>query len=372
MSDNEPSGWQKSALIINSDERITHIVSHQLSLFGWQTEEATTIPQALELLNAKQWYLIFFSHTLRAQPALPVERQLERLQPDAHLFRLQGERSEDPTDSPVRDIFCELELSAGDEQAGVRLLRRWLPVVEERITELQDAVELPIDTCSDSPIIGACPAMQETRRHLARLSGTREPCLITGAEGTGKLLVARTLHEMRHQEGEAMTLIMCEEENEKLSTGEHSLLSGVMKTDWRGTIYLTQLEMASDKLQSALLDLDYSTGASTSIIASSCRNLHEMVECGAFSAELYSRLMNYIHLPPLKDRREDIGLLLAHFVGRFINKPHMRVSQLAWKLLQEHAWEFNLPELHSVALNAVASGAGAICVMDIPFANEKQ
>ena len=370
MSNKEPSDWQKSALVINSDERISHIVRHLLSLFGWQTEEATTITQALELLRAGQWHLILFSHTLRGEPASTIERQLEQIQPDAHLFLLKAELAEDSTDSPVHDIFCELDLSLGNEQAGINMFCEWLPVVEKRIIELQNAIQIPIDRCSDSPIIGTSPAIQETRRQLARLAGTREPCLITGEEGTGKLLVARALHEMRYRDGEPITLIMCEEESEKLADGERSLLSDVVNADRRGTILLRQLDMASDKLQAALLDLDFGAASSASIVASSCRDIHEMVERRAFRDDLYRRLKSHIYLPPLRDRREDTGLLLAHFLERFVNRPYVRVSRQAWNILQNHDWQFNLPELHSVALNAVANGAGAVCVMDIPFTHD--
>lgn len=370
MSLSDPNGSQKTALVINSDEHILEIISNQLALFGWHVEGATTIPQALRLLRSAKWQLIFFSRTLHGKSCLPVERQIEGLQPDAHLFLLRDERATTTTDSPARDIFCELQLSRGDEQVGVQMLHNWMPVVEERIAELQDAIRLPIESSSHSPLIGMCPAIHEARRQVAVLASTFEPCLITGEEGTGKLSVARNLHELRYTGGEPMTLIMCEEENEKFGIDETSLLSKVMRAKKPGTIFLRQLEMASDKVQVALLNLDFDPSASVSIVASSCRDLFEMAKHGNFSAELCDRLKNRIYLPPLNERREDVGLLIPHFVKRFVNKPYVRISRRAWVLLQEHDWKFNLPELHSVALNAVASGAGAICVMDIPFANE--
>lgn len=371
MPDNVSDEPQKSALVINSRPYILNIISNQLALFGWQTEAAATISQALELILRDKWQLIFFSHTLQGAPCSRVEHQLEHFQADAHFFLIKDDVQGEPSPLSVRDIFCEIDLSGGNEQAGIGMLHRWLPVVEERIFELRDAVTLPTDLSSDSPIIGACPAMREARRQVALLAETREPCLITGEEGTGKLLVARTLHEMRYTDGEQLTLIMCEEENERLGAGGHPLLLDIAQSNQCGTILLSQLEAASDELQTILLNPDYEMGAHQSIVASSCRDLHAMVMSGTFRAELYDRLKHYIYLPPLRERREDIGLLLSHFVRQFVNRPYVRVSQRAWKLLHEHDWEFNLPELHSVALNAVASGAGMICVMDITFSTEE-
>lgn len=369
MPDNMPVEPPKSALVINSRQHTLDIISNQLGFFGWHMEAATSVAQALELILREKWQLIFFSRTLQGTPCSRAE-QLEHFQADAHFFLINDDLDGDPPSLMVRDIFCEIDLSGGNEQAGVAMLHRWLPVVENRISELRDAVALPIASSSNSPIIGTCPALREARRQVALLAETREPCLITGEEGTGKLLLARTLHEMRHADSAPLTLVLCEEENERLVTsGGRPLLSGAARVSQRGTILLRQLETACDELQTILLALDYGTGAPRSIIASSCRDLCELVNGGTFRAELYNRLKNHIYLPPLRERREDIGLLIAHFVRQFVNRPYVRVSQQAWKLLQNHTWEFNLPELHSVALNAVASGAGSICVMDIPFAN---
>lgn len=362
-----PDVRNKLSLIISSNQHILNLVGDQLALAGWYTEKAETVPQALELLHRTKWQLIFFSRTLHGQPCLPVEQRLERLQPNAHFFLLMDAQSCNTTESPVRDIFCEVDLSANNEQAGINTLRIWLPLVDERIAELKDAVILPIEKYTKSPIVGECQAIQKARRQIDVLAHTSEPCLITGENGTGKLSVARAIHERRCGSDEPMVLIMCEEENENFDTVRRSLLSEVMKKKECGSILLSQLDAASDRLQAALLDLDYEVSAYMKIIASSCHNLQEMVEQGRFSVELYNRLKNYIYLPSLKERREDIGLLIAHFVEQFVNKSYVRVSQQAWKLLQEYEWKFNLPELHNVAINAVASGAGAICLMDIPL-----
>jgi len=365
-----PDVRNKLSLIISSDQRILSFVGDQLALAGWYTEKAETNPQALELLRGVKWHLVFFSHTLSGESCLPIEQQIESLQPDAHLWLLADKQTGNIA-SPVRDIFCELEVGIGSEQDNVGMLRRWLSIIENRIAELQDAVVLPISTAETESIIGECPAVQEARRQIQSLTSAHEPCLITGEHGTGKLELARTIHELRYRGEGQMTLIMCEEENENFNTGRHSLLSEVQNGKPRGTIFINQIELASERVQAALLNLDYKPDSALSIIAGSCKDLRGMVEQGTFSTELYNRLKNYIYLPPLRDRREDIGLLIAHFVKNFVSKPYVRVSRRAWELLQGYCWEFNLPELHSVALNAISGGAGAICAADLPFFDDE-
>ncbi len=365
-----PDVRSKLSLIISSDQRILNFVGDQLALAGWHTEKAETVSQALELLRDVKWHLIFFSHTLSGEACLPIEQQLESLQPDAHLWLLADKQTGDIS-SPVRDIFCELEISIRSEQDNIGMLRRWLSIIENRIAELQDAVILPINTAETESIIGECPAIQEARRQIQSLTSTHEPCLITGEHGTGKLELARTLHELRYRDEGQMMLIMCEEENENFKTGRHSFLSEVQNGKLRGTIFVSQIELASERVQAALLNLGYNQDSALSIIVSSCKDLRGMVKQGTFSTELYHRVKNYIYLPPLRDRREDIGLLIAHFVKSFFSKPYVRVSRRAWELLQGYCWEFNLPELHSVAVNAISSGAGAICAADLPFLGDE-
>src|SRR3712207_423965 len=94
----------KSALVIHSNEFVFDFISDHLALSGWQTLWASTWERALDLLRAGTWSLVFFSRTLSAGSCLLVEKRLERLQPEAHIFLLTDERTREVGESPVRDL----------------------------------------------------------------------------------------------------------------------------------------------------------------------------------------------------------------------------------------------------------------------------
>lgn len=357
----------QTALVIERDEHVFTALKDQIASLGWSAQWAATNAQAIESLRSIKWPLIFFNRNLRDGPALPVEQQIETLQPAAHLILLTNQRNREVRESPVRDIYGVLVLCYTSITADVKKLSTLIPAVEERLAELQDAIVLPIDAHADSPIIGSSPMMVEARRRVAEVAGTAEPVLITGDEGTGKTLVAHAIHEMRGGADDSLILILCEEENERAAAGQTLRVAEVINNRERRTIYLTQLDQATSELQRALLALDVLVNTSVSVIASSIRNLGELVDLGRFSAELYSRLTNDIYLPPLRERREDIELLIPHFSKRLSNRPFVRISRSAWELIEKHDWPFNLPELHNTVINGLATGAGAICVMDLPF-----
>ncbi len=209
--------------------------------------------------------------------------------------------------------------------------------------------------------------------------------LIEGETGTGKEVVARAVHALGRRAAGAFVPVNCAAVPDTLAeseffghargafTGAVQERPGVLQLADRGTLFLDEVEDLSPALQAKLLRAVQERevrplGSSAvrrvdvRIVAASNRDLWRMVEAGTFRRDLYYRLHVFaIHLPPLRQRREDLPLLIEHFVARF-NRAHGTGFVLppagALRPLLEHAWPGNVRELENV-LESLLVLAGA-------------
>ena len=237
-------------------------------------------------------------------------------------------------------------------------------------------------------LVGTSPAMQELRALIRTGAGTDAHALLEGETGTGKEVVARALHAMGRRAAGPFVPINCAAVPETLAeseffghsrgafTGAVAERPGALQLADRGTLFLDEIEDLPLALQAKLLRVVQDRqvrplGASTArrvdvrIVAASNRALWRMVEAGAFRQDLYYRLRVFtIPLPPLRQRRGDLPLLVAHFVSRFNDAQGSALeppSATALRPLMEHAWPGNVRELEntleSLCILARASGA---------------
>jgi two-component system nitrogen regulation response regulator GlnG len=270
--------------------------------------------------------------------------------------------------------------------------------------DIADAVELARRACvhsqqqrelSENPtvlkqneipdIIGEAPAMQEVFRAIGRLARSQITVLINGESGTGKELVAKALH--RHSPRRAKPFIalnmaaipkdLMESElfgHEKGAfTGAVQRRAGRFEQANGGTLFLDEIGDMPAELQTRLLRVlsdgeFYSVGAYAStkvdvrIIAATHQNLEELVLQGRFREDLFHRLnVIRIHIPPLRERKQDIPLLLRHFLQQAANELDMEIKTLkpdVEELLSTLDWRGNVRQLENTCrwLMVMASG----------------
>ncbi len=230
-------------------------------------------------------------------------------------------------------------------------------------------------TYSRYDIVGKSPSLKKILDILPQISGSNATVLITGESGTGKELVARAIHNLSMRKERPFVVVNCGALPETLLESE---LFGYKKgafTDAKrdkpgrfkgahgGTLFLDEIGEMSPSIQAKLLRVledkcIYPLGSikeekvDVRIIAATNRELEKEVEKGRFRLDLFYRLnVVHIHLPPLRERREDIPLLVEHFISRFNlleGKDIKGVSEDVMGLLLRHSYPGNIRELENI------------------------
>lgn len=229
-------------------------------------------------------------------------------------------------------------------------------------------------------MVGQSPSLDRIRELIRKLAPTRSPVLITGESGTGKELIARALHSMGANKNEPFVPINCAAIPEPLLeselfghqkgafTGAIAENEGLFRSARKGTLFLDEIGELSMTLQAKLLrvleDKAVHAVGSTKlvpfearIVSATNRNLKQEIANNTFREDLYFRLaVVELHSPPLRERTEDIPLLVAHFIRRFnreLSRNYTGADENAMKLLLSSTWKGNIRELQNTIERAM-------------------
>jgi two-component system response regulator PilR (NtrC family) len=240
-------------------------------------------------------------------------------------------------------------------------------------------------------LIGKSRAMRRLFQLLETVAATNSTILIKGETGTGKEVVARAIHHNSPRKVHRFVALNCSAIPETLLeaelfghvrgafTGAVGNRQGRMEQAHKGTLFLDEVGTMSAALQMKLLRVlqerefervgdSHTIKVDVRIIAATNSDLHQMVADGSFRDDLYYRLnVIPIELPPLRERKEDVPLLVQHFLEKFQNTP-MTVSQEAMRWLMSYQWPGNVRQLENAIERAVAfsRGRSQIDVTDMP------
>jgi two-component system, NtrC family, response regulator PilR len=243
-------------------------------------------------------------------------------------------------------------------------------------------------------LLGRSPQMQRVFELIGKIHSTRTSILITGESGTGKELVARALHSEGSRAQKAFVAVNCGAIPEELMeselfghrkgsfTGAVADKNGLFQQADGGILFLDEIGELSLGLQVKLLRAlqerkvkpigdTAETEVDVRVVAATNRELEEEVARGAFRSDLYYRLnVIEVRLPPLRQRREDIPLLIDHFVRRYGVEQEKRLAGVtpeAMKVLQAYDYPGNVRELENIVEHAVTMASGPrIDVGDLP------
>ncbi len=261
-------------------------------------------------------------------------------------------------------------------------------------SEIRDAVTIanfpPTPTCA---IVGQSAVIMDVCKKISRLSQVDTPVLITGETGTGKELVAEAIAQLSSRFGKPFVVVNCAAVPENLMeselfgfekgsfTGAVSAKEGMLRIADEGCVFLDEIGELSLSLQAKLLrflqtQAFYPLGSirevqvNVRVISATNRDLSGMVREGKFREDLYHRLsVTTVHIPPLRERKEDIPLLLHFFVSRYKHTVYGQLkgyTKAFFKRLLSYSWPGNIRELENRIRSAIAlSRTGFLAAADI-------
>ena len=255
------------------------------------------------------------------------------------------------------------------------------------IKDERDRLREEVAQLRAGPIVGQSPAIERVLEHIEKVAATpRSTALITGESGVGKELVARAVHDLSARSAGPFVPLNCAALAEGLleaelfgyepgafTGGDPKGRDGLIAAAKGGTLFLDELGELDLGLQAKLLrvlqektyrrvggTLDLTMDAR--IVASTNRDLMEMVEAGTFREDLFYRLNVFsIVVPPLRERPGDVAALATHFLAQFteeLGRPYTGLSDGALALLQGHSWPGNVRELRNVIERAAIMTPG--------------
>src|SRR5499433_304752 len=251
----------------------------------------------------------------------------------------------------------------------------------------------------DQGIVGRSQPMVRLFQLLETVATTNSTILITGETGSGKEVVARAIHQHSPRRMQRFVALNCSAIPETLLeaelfghvrgafTGAVGSRQGRLDQAHKGTLFLDEVGTMSGALQMKLLRVlqereferigeSHTTKVDVRVVAATNSDLHRMVADGTFREDLYYRLnVIPVRIPALRERKEDIPLLVQHFLEKFCRdgaaanpRPPLTVSQEAMRRLMSYAWPGNVRQLENAIERAVAFGAGRsqVDVLDLP------
>jgi two-component system response regulator AtoC len=251
------------------------------------------------------------------------------------------------------------------------------------------STEIPrvAETQSDDELIGRSPAMLHVFKTIGRVAMTSEPVLIVGESGTGKELVANAIHRSSSRSDKpfikvnsaAISPALLESEmfghERGAFTGAVAQRVGRFEQADGGTLFLDEIGDMDSELQAKLMRVlqagqfervggQQTIQTDVRVISATNRELEAKIADGSFREDLLYRLnVVTIHLPPLRERREDIPLITEHVIRRLARKydwPQLALSENAVRLLSTHSWPGNVRELQNALARAAILSRGRI------------
>jgi DNA-binding NtrC family response regulator len=377
-------------LVVDDEQSIRRLCMTIGSSLGFSCNEAESAETAATRLETDPPDLVLTDLKLPNQSGVELLKQIRGVLPRAEVAIMTGHGS-------IESAVDAMKLGAYDyieKPFRVEKLRLLLQRMAEKVRLVNENAFLREKVSTDENldgIIGTSSGMQDVLRMISRLKDTRTPVLISGESGTGKELVARAIHFRGAMAQSNFVAVDCGAlvptlmESELFGyekgafTGATKSKAGLFQAANGGTIFLDEIGELPLEMQAKLLRVlqekevrpvgsNEKIDVDVRVIAATNRDLEAAYRTGTFRKDLYFRLnVVTVHLPPLRERRSDIPMLVHHFLNRYAPGIHLQVTAAAMKSLLQYEWPGNVRELENCIARAVTLGdRQTIDVRDLP------
>jgi two-component system response regulator AtoC len=353
-------------------------------------EVARTGAKGLESIHSHPPDVVLLDLRLPDQSGLAIQQQIRCFDARIPVVFVTMTKTADTAIEAMRQgaydyLFKPLEIDQLQRVLGGAL------EVSRRLHEPTSLVQSSVEPEVEGTIVGTCPAMREVYKAIGRVAGQNVPVLITGESGTGKELVALAIYQHGPRAREPFLALNCASIHENLQeselfghekgafTGADRRRIGRFEQCNGGTLLLDEIGDMPLALQAKVLRLmqqqtfervggNETIQTDVRLIAATHRDLKAWSEEGKFRPDLYYRLGVFtIHLPPLRDRGDDLTLLVDSYIKRLnreLGREVHEITPAALDRLRAHSWPGNIRELQSVLKRAVLQTLGHVVLQE--------
>jgi DNA-binding NtrC family response regulator len=380
-------------LVVDDEEVVARAIARMAEHFGHEVVTAASVEEAITRLSEYGFDVVLTDLRLGERDGMELLRHIQQETPAVPVVLITGQATIDSAMEAIRAGAYDYVSKPPRLDAIGALLKR--AIEKKRMTEEVRHLQREIQSRYNlDEIAGKAPQMIDVYKTVARVASGRTNVLILGESGTGKELVARALHHQSTRAERRFVPVNVSAIPEGLLeselfghvrgafTGATATRRGLFDEAHEGTLFLDEIGDLSLPLQAKLLRViqehrlkpvggNEDHEVDVRLVAATHRNLEEMVRAGQFREDLYYRLnVISIALPPLRERRGDIEILIDHFLGKYEHETGQRAptfSSDALQQLQSYSWPGNVRELENVVERALLlSSHGVITPESLP------
>ncbi|MCR4322265.1 MAG: sigma-54 dependent transcriptional regulator [Candidatus Brocadiaceae bacterium] len=390
---------KKKILVVEDDEYVLGSIKILLNKEGYEVNTALDGLEALSLYRKDSYDLVIADLKMPKMDGFELLKQLKLEFPDVSFIMMTAYGS-------IKTAVDAMKMGAYDyvtkpvSAEEIRLVIQRAFERQNLITEIRTLRKELEERFSLDNIIGKSNAMQRVYDSILQVANTDATVLITGETGTGKELVAHAIHHNSNRKKSPFVVINCSALPETLLeselfgheegafTGATKQRIGKFEYAATGTVFFDEMGNMPLSMQTKLLRLlqeksfervggNQTIKVDVRVLAATNKDLNKLSEEGCFRKDLYYRLnVIPIQLPSLKERREDIPLLVTHFIEKYnkvFKKEIKSISQHVLNIMMSYGWPGNVRELENLVERTVIMAKGhVISEIELPMPNQKQ
>jgi len=381
-------------LIIDDEPIIRKLLARMMELEGYEVFQAADRASGLKLLTGQNPQLVLCDVFLPDGNGVEMVKEIKELQPETEVILLTAHGNIPDGVQAIKNGAFDYITKGDDNNKIIPIISRAMEKINSRPVQPSGSTVVPVRESAFDTVLGHSRGLQQVIQLARKVAVTDVPVLLTGETGTGKEVFAQAIHNGSARAKQPFVAINCSAFSKELLeseifghkagafTGALKDKKGLFEEANHGTIFLDEIGEMAYGLQAKLLRVletgEYikvgdtkPTKIDVRIVSATNRNLKEEIANSNFREDLYFRLsVFHLHLPPLRERREDIPELAAAFLKFFAAKMGKQVKGFAadcqaW--MQSYAWPGNVRELRNVIERALIICDDYITLDDMPL-----